>query len=950
MVRFAGVALALVMCAPPNGLAQDADLPPRDPILQIEAGMHTATIGRIGADAGCTVAATGSEDKTVRLWRVSDGKLLRVMHPPIGAESDGKVYAVAMAPDGQWVAAGGFSRRPGHHFVYVFQTATGAMVKSFGPFPQVIQHLAVSPDGQFLAATLRGGQGVRVWRHAESDLASWRTVAEDREYGGRDSTGAVFDREGALYTVGYDRKIRRYAPGFERRPESLITAGLEPHSISADPAGGLIAVGYDDGSRVDVYETAPLRRSFAVEAGPEGSGALNSVAWSGDGKQLFAAGSHVVEKSIVVKVWDDRGRGPPRNIRGPRDAVMHLFPCAGGVAVAAADPAFGLVRSDGARPLWHESVGADMRGKLQGNFTVSSDGMRVRFGLQEGSQEPVLLEMPAGVLANSQGNPDDLYPPDERGLPISNWLSSEIPKLDGNVLELAPHERSQSVAVTSDKAGFILGSDYNIRRFDKDGSLRWQIPAPGVVWGVNVARQSNLVVAACGDGTLRWYRLEDGALLLSVFIHRADRRWIAWTPAGFFTTSVGAEDLIGWTVNRTWSEAADFFAVSQFRQTFYRPDIVKQVLADAISGLVVTAIEPPKTSNLVLAHLPPVVRIVSPGERSVAASNDVTVTYVVRSPSGMPVKKVSLYVDGVPVTTETSNGQWVLDANKEFVGKLKARIPSRDVEISLVAETEESSSLPAVSKLLWWKQEQDTTSIKPNLYAVLIGVGSYADASLKLQSPPNDVDDFEILLNQQKGKAFGGVTTVKLKDSEATRQNIIDKLIWLKDQVQAPEDLAMVYFSGHGKNLPGGSGSFLLPVDFDGEPLRTGISKAALSEILKQINGGLILFVDACYAANGLDTVDFLNETSSWTKVRVITYASSNRTETSLTKGRNSFFTSALVDAFGGNAPHRGNALRTDELGVWLTTIVPRLAAPGKQTPQMTKSTSWQHVPIAYDQ
>ena len=213
---------------------------------------------------------------------------------------------------------------------------------------------------------------------------------------------------------------------------------------------------------------------------------------------------------------------------------MHLFPCAGGVAVAAADPAFGLVRSDGARPLWHRSVGADMRGKLQGNFTVSSDGMRVRFGLQEGSQEPVLLEMPAGVLANSQGNPDDLYPPDERGLPISNWLSSEIPKLDGNVLELAPHERSQSVAVTPDKAGFILGSDYNIRRFDKDGSLRWQIPAPGVVWGVNVARQSNLVVAACGDGTLRWYRLEDGALLLSVFIHRADRRWIAWTPAGFF--------------------------------------------------------------------------------------------------------------------------------------------------------------------------------------------------------------------------------------------------------------------------------------------------------------------------------------------------------------------------------------------------------------------------------
>jgi len=963
MARFAGVVLALVLCAPPGGMAQDADLPPRDPILQIEAGMHTASIGRIGADAGCSVVATGSEDKTVRLWRVADGKLLKVMHPPTGAGYDGRIYAVAMSPDGQWVAAGGFSRTPGHHFVYVFQTATGAMVKSFGPFPQIVQHLAISPNGQFLAATLRGGQGLRVWRHAESDLTSWQMVAEDREYGGKDSTGAVFDREGALYTVGYDRKIRRYAPGFDKRVESLITVGLEPHSVSAHPAGGLIAVGYDQGGRVDVYETSPLRPSFAAEVGPEGSGALNSVAWSGDGGQLFAAGSHVVEKSVVVKVWGDRGKGTARNIRGPRDAVMHLFPCAGGVAVAAADPAFGLVRSDGSRPLWHESVGPDMRGKLKGNFTVSDDGLRVRFGLQEGGQEPVLLEMPAGALTASERNPDDLYPPDEKDLPISNWQSTENPRLNGNVLELAPHEHSRSVA--ADRAGFVLGGDYYIRRYTNDGVRRWEVQAPGAVWGVNVARQRNLVVAACGDGTLRWYRLQDGALLLSVFINRADRRWIAWTPSGYFTTSVGAEDLIGWTVNRTWSEAADFFAAAQFRQTFYRPDIVEEVLThakvftestisfDALDVVVIAANLAPTISELVLPRLPPVVRIVSPGERSVVQSNDITVTYVARSPSGMPIKKISLYVDGNPVSTATGDDLANPGPDKEFVGRLKGKIPSRDVSISLVAETDEAASAPAISRLLWWKPEQDTTTIKPNLYAVLIGVGAYDDASLKLQSPPNDVDDFELLLNQQKGKAFGNITTVKLKDREqepATKQNIIDKLIWLKNQVQAPEDLAMVYFSGHGKNLPGGSGSFLLPVDFDGEPLRTGISKAVLSEILKQINGGLILFVDACYAANGLDTVDFLNETSSWTKVRVITYASSNRTETSLTKGRNSFFTSALVDAFGGNAPHRGTTLRTDELGLWLTASVPRLAAPGKQTPQMTKSASWQHLPIAYDQ
>ena len=162
------------------------------------------------------------------------------------------------------------------------------------------------------------------------------------------------------------------------------------------------------------------------------------------------------------------------------------------------------------------------------------------------------------------------------------------------------------------------------------------------------------------------------------------------------------------------------------------------------------------TSNLVLAQLRPVVRIVSPGERSVAASNDVTVTYVVRSPSGMPVKKVSLYVDGVPVTTETGNGQWVLDANKEFVGKLKARIPSRDVEISLVAETEESPVC------LWFPSCGGSRS-RTRLHQVQsvrgsVGVGSHADATgCSLRRTTSTISRSA---RSAKGKAFGGVRIV----------------------------------------------------------------------------------------------------------------------------------------------------------------------------------------------
>ncbi len=77
------------------------------PILRIETGMHTAAIPRIDVDAQERYLVTGSEDKTVRVWSLPNGKLLRVLRPPIGEGYEGQIYAVAISPDGKTVAAGG---------------------------------------------------------------------------------------------------------------------------------------------------------------------------------------------------------------------------------------------------------------------------------------------------------------------------------------------------------------------------------------------------------------------------------------------------------------------------------------------------------------------------------------------------------------------------------------------------------------------------------------------------------------------------------------------------------------------------------------------------------------------------------------------------------------------------------------------------------------------------
>ena len=80
------------------------------PALVIDPGMHTAVIRRASADSEGRWAATGSDDKTVRVWSLADGALARTIRLPAGAGNVGKVYAVAMSSDGRLIAAGGSSR------------------------------------------------------------------------------------------------------------------------------------------------------------------------------------------------------------------------------------------------------------------------------------------------------------------------------------------------------------------------------------------------------------------------------------------------------------------------------------------------------------------------------------------------------------------------------------------------------------------------------------------------------------------------------------------------------------------------------------------------------------------------------------------------------------------------------------------------------------------------
>jgi hypothetical protein len=66
--------------------------------------------------------------------------------------------------------------------------------------------------------------------------------------------------------------------------------------------------------------------------------------------------------------------------------------------------------------------------------------------------------------------------------------------------------------------------------------------------------------------------LRDGKELLAFFPHADRKGWVLWTSTGYYGASPGAEELIGWHVNRGRDAAAGFFPAARFRTTFFRPE------------------------------------------------------------------------------------------------------------------------------------------------------------------------------------------------------------------------------------------------------------------------------------------------------------------------------------------------------------------------------------------
>src|SRR4030042_4649661 len=116
---------------------------PKEPILRMEMGMHSSIISSIAVDAQNQFIVTGSWDKTVRLWELSTGRLVKIFRPPIGEGPIGMIFAVAISPNGKTIACGGQAKgeKEESYFIYFFDRESGRLAQRIGGLKEVIRRL-----------------------------------------------------------------------------------------------------------------------------------------------------------------------------------------------------------------------------------------------------------------------------------------------------------------------------------------------------------------------------------------------------------------------------------------------------------------------------------------------------------------------------------------------------------------------------------------------------------------------------------------------------------------------------------------------------------------------------------------------------------------------------------------------------------------------------------------
>lgn len=223
-------------------------------------------------------SVTGNEFGQVHLFRVSDGKVVKVF-----GRQDGGISSIDISPDGLRIATGGLTRG-----VKIWRLSDGALVKSLKDLPGAALAVRFSPTGDRLSAGFNDHH-LALWRTSDWALA-WNTIAH-----GNEITRTAFSPGGDLVASASLDGTAKLFNAADGAPRHTFSVGMAQYDLAFSLDGSSLATaGLDGAIRQWDVTTGNLIRKFA-----DAGGDLASLRYSNDGQALVSGGGF----TSWIKEW-----------------------------------------------------------------------------------------------------------------------------------------------------------------------------------------------------------------------------------------------------------------------------------------------------------------------------------------------------------------------------------------------------------------------------------------------------------------------------------------------------------------------------------------------------------------------------------------------------------------------------------------------------------------------
>jgi WD40 repeat protein/beta-lactamase regulating signal transducer with metallopeptidase domain len=469
---------------------------------------HGADISFVSFGPDGKTLLTAGQDNTIRLWDLASGREVRRFARPgpiapklsakkdkaeknikgaalmlmmAGGQGGGSSFPVALAPNGQILAAAGNGQ------VQLWDVATGKELLRIAEPGSGLTGLLFSPDGRVLAG-----------RASDGTLVLW-TSDTGKEV--RQIKPAPNPRQDAIFVVVGSGD--NDAPGMAFTPDGKILAAAATDHKDQEVVNSL--------KLWDLATGKELRR-IAVP-GPAG---VSAVAVTPDGKQLaYGNGGaiHLCELATGKEI---------RQLQAPDPGIAALVFSPDGKTLAA--------RSRNQRVcLWETETGKELR-QLGGVRTALRNGGIVVLPSNSGPEARALAISPDGKrIAAAAGSTVRVW---------ETATGKELPLIDGH------RQAPLAIALSPDGQTVVTwGADYVVRCWDAaSGKAKGAFPAPTGTTVAAISCDVRTIALANADDTIRLHATATGKELHRFAAHKGGTAALAFSADGRLLASRGTSD------------------------------------------------------------------------------------------------------------------------------------------------------------------------------------------------------------------------------------------------------------------------------------------------------------------------------------------------------------------------------------------------------------------------